>query len=87
MGPSSTIRANHNVYSVHSRLIGEMVEARLYADHVEIWYGQRQVERLARLRGEGKRHVEYRHIIDWLVRTPGAFENYVYRDERYPTRE
>jgi hypothetical protein len=28
------------------------------------------------LRGRGKHRVDYRHIIDWLVRKPGAFENY-----------
>src|SRR5437763_15652613 len=27
----------------------------------------------------------YRHIIDWLVRKPGAFENYRYREELFPT--
>ena len=27
----------------------------------------------------------YRHIIDWLVRKPGAFDNYRYRDELFPT--
>ena len=29
--------------------------------------------------------INYRHIIDWLVRKPGAFENYVYREELFPT--
>ena len=29
--------------------------------------------------------MDYRHIIDWLVRKPGAFENYRYRDELFPT--
>jgi len=29
--------------------------------------------------------VDYRHIIDWLVRKPGAFENYRYREELFPT--
>jgi hypothetical protein len=29
--------------------------------------------------------VDYRHIIDWLVRKPGALENYRYRDELFPT--
>lgn len=27
----------------------------------------------------------YRHIIDWLVRKPGAFENYLYREALFPT--
>jgi len=29
--------------------------------------------------------VDYRHIIDWLVRKPGALENYRYRDDLFPT--
>ena len=40
---------------------------------------------MPRLRGRGKHRVDYRHIIDWLVRKPGAFENYRYREELFPT--
>ena len=81
----SLIYVDRNVYSVPSRLIGEVVEARLTMDRVEIWYGQRKVAELPRLRGRRKHRVDYRHIIDWLVRKPGAFENYRYRDELFPT--
>ena len=81
----SLIYADRNVYSVPSRLIGEQVEVRLYMDRVEVWYGQRKLEEMPRLRGRQKRRVDYRHIIDWLVRKPGAFENYRYRDELFPT--
>jgi hypothetical protein len=70
---------------VHSRLIGEQVEARLSAETVEVWYAGQKVEQLPRLRGRGKHRVDYRHIIDWLVRKPGAFESYRYRDELFPT--
>jgi hypothetical protein len=85
VGPSSTIRVNHNVYSVDSRLIGERIQVRLFMDHLEIWYGQKRVDTLPRLRGEGKHAINYRHIIDSLVRKPGAFENYRYRDDLFPT--
>lgn len=85
VGRGSRIRVNHNVYSVDSRLIAERVEIRLHMEHVEVWYAQRCVERMPRLRGEGKHRIEYRHIIDWLVRKPGAFENYRYRDALFPT--
>jgi hypothetical protein len=61
------------------------VEARLYLDHVEVWYGQRKVEELPRLRGRGKHRIDYRHIIEWLVRKPGAFENYRYQEDLFPT--
>jgi hypothetical protein len=81
----SLIYADRNVYSVPSRLIGEQVEARLYMERVEIWYGQRKLEEMPRLRGRQKHRVDYRHIIDWLVRKPGAFENYRYREELFPT--
>jgi len=81
----STIRAGRNTYSVDSRLIGERVRVRLYCEHLEVWYAQRCVERIPRLRGEGKHHIQYRHIIGWLVRKPGAFENYRYREDLFPS--
>lgn len=81
----SVIYVDRNVYSVHSRLIGEPVEARLSAEILEVWYAGQMVEQLPRLRGRGKHRVDYRHIIDWLVRKPGAFDNYRYRDELFPT--
>ena len=81
----SIIYADRNAYSVNSRLIGEQVEARLNAETIEVWYAGRKVEEMPRLRGRGKHRVDYRHIIDWLVRKPGAFENYRYREELFPT--
>jgi hypothetical protein len=83
--PSSTIRVYNNVYSVDSRLIKETVQVRLYAEHLQVWYAQRLVDTIPRLRGDGKHRIEYRHIIDWLVRKPGAFENYRYREDLFPT--
>jgi hypothetical protein len=82
---ASLMHVDRNVYSVDSRLIGEQVEVRLYAEHLEVWYAQRLVERLPRLRGRNKHQVSYRHIIDWLVRKPGAFEQYRYREDLFPT--
>lgn len=82
---NSTIRVNHNTYSVNSRLIGEQVDIRLYRDHVEAWYAGVRVERMPRLRGEDRHFINYRHIIDWLVRKPGAFANYSYRDDLFPS--
>src|SRR5260370_26281907 len=63
----------------------EQVEAGLYMDRVEIWYGQKKVEEMPRLRGRRRHGGDYRHIIDWLVRKPGALENYRYRDDLFPT--
>ncbi len=85
VGPASTISVQNNTYSVHSRLIGEWVEVRLFAEHLELWYGQRPVEQFPRLRGRRQHRIDYRHVIDWLVRKPGAFANYRYRDDLFPT--
>jgi len=81
----SLIAVERNSYSVSSRLIGEIVEARVFANHVEVWYGGQKVEHLARLRGRTNYNVNYRHIIDWLVRKPGAFASYRYREHLFPT--
>ena len=85
MDSGSLIHVERNAYSVNSRLIGAQVEARSYLDHVEVWYGQKKVEDLPRLRGRGKHRIDYRHIIEWLIRKPGAFENYRYREDLFPT--
>lgn len=85
VGPHSTVRVQNNTYSVHSRLIGERVRVRLRPEQLEVWYGGCRVEVLPRMRGKGKHQIDYRHIIDWLVRKPGAFERYRYRDALFPT--
>jgi hypothetical protein len=81
----SMIRVACNSYSVDSRLIGEWVKVRLYAHFLEVWYGQRFIETLPRLKGKFHYRVCYRHIIDWLVRKPGAFENYRYKKDLFPS--
>ena len=82
---SSLIHVERNSYSVPSRLIGESVDVRMYVEHLEVWYGQQLVEHLPRLRGRDKYKVNYRHIIDWLVRKPGAFAQYRYRADLFPS--
>ncbi|KKM02917.1 hypothetical protein LCGC14_1779620 [marine sediment metagenome] len=85
VGRGGTIRLLHNTYSAHSRLVGETVKVRVYADKLEIWYAQRHIDTLPRLRGENGHYINYRHHIDRLVRKPGAFENYCYKDDMFPT--
>src|SRR5262249_48302614 len=85
VGPSSTIRVLKNTYSVPSRLIDETIQVRVQMEELEVGYGQRCLERLPRLRGQYQHRIHYRHVIDWLVRKPGAFANYRYRDDLFPT--
>jgi len=84
VGPSSTIRVNHNVYSVHSRLIGETVTVALHSNKIDLLYGGRIVDVFPRLAGNKKYRIDYRHIIDSLVKKPGAFKNYRYMQDLFP---
>ena len=81
----STIRVKANVYSVPARLIGEQVEVRIGAQTIGVWYAGELVQEMERLRGQAKHRIDYRHISAWLVRKPGAFARYVYREDLYPT--
>lgn len=81
----STIEIGKRFYSVPSRLIGTRVEARLRPDVIEVRYRGQLTETLPRLHGAPTARINYRHIIWSLVRKPGAFARYRYREELFPT--
>ena len=81
----STIQVAGRSYSVPSRLIDKEVQIRLYADWVEVYYKGHFVERMERVRGDGEVNVNYRHVINSLVRKPGAFARYRFREQLFPT--
>jgi len=80
----STIRIRNNTYSVPSRLRGERVRVRVYDDRLDVYYGGIRQMTTERLLGEGRHRIDYRHIIWSLVRKPGAFERYRYREALFP---
>lgn len=81
---NSTITVRHNLYSVPSQLIGERVEARVFAEHLQVWFGGSCLAQMPRLRGEGRQAINYRHVIHSLVRKPGAFAHYRYQQSLFP---
>jgi hypothetical protein len=81
----STIRVLHNTYSVPSRLIDQTVLVRLRAETLEVYLGVTHVLTLPRLQGRHQHYIDYRHIIWSLVRKPGAFAQYRFRDDLFPT--
>lgn len=82
---ASIIRVQHNVYSVPTGLIGRQVTVRLYEWHLEVYVGQKQVETMPRLVGQKKQQINYRHLIGTLLRKPGGFRNYRYREALFPS--
>ena len=81
----STIRIGSRVHSVPSRLIGHTVEARQHPSTVEVRYGGQVLCTMPRLRGAADHRIDYRHIIGSLVRKPGAFARYRFREELFPS--
>jgi hypothetical protein len=81
----SLIRVQKNVYSVPTSLIGHRVSVRIHEWHLDVYYQTNLVVTLPRLIGEKKHHVNYRHVIDSLIRKPGGFRDYRYRDDLFPS--
>src|SRR5215218_2571818 len=81
----STIRVAHRTYSVPAQLMGHTVEARVHPNVVEVRYRDQIVQTMPRLRKEDEHRIDYRHVIGWLVRKPGAFARYRYREDLYPS--
>jgi transposase len=79
----STITVCKAVYSVPSRLIGVELKALVLADAIKVYYGSKLVQEMPKLLAGGRK-INYRHLIASLVRKPGAFARYQYRDELFP---
>jgi hypothetical protein len=81
----STILVGNNTYSVPSRLIGTTLTVRLRAETVEAYVGTQLVCTMPRLSGRQQHRIQYQHVIWSLVRKPGAFAAYRYREDLFPT--
>ena len=85
VGRFSTIQVLRNTYSVPARLIGTTVLVRVRAEVLEVYRGPAHLLTMPRLLGHGQHRIDYRHVIWSLVRKPGAFAQYRYRDDLYPS--
>ena len=81
----SLIRVQKNSYSVPTSLIGHHVAVHIHEWHLEVYYQSQLMETLPRLLGKNQHRVNYRHVIDSLLRKPGGFRDYRYRDDLFPS--
>jgi hypothetical protein len=81
----STIRVRTHTDAVPSQLMGEYVDVPIMAAYLEVWHGAGLVERGPRLRGRNQYAINDRHVIDWLVRKPGAVAADRYQDAMVPS--
>jgi hypothetical protein len=80
----STIRVRRVAYSVPARFIGRRLRARVYEQYLEVYHGAEPVAQLPRPPGR-RAVIDYRHVIEALLRKPGAFARYHYREELFPS--
>lgn len=81
---SSLIRVLKKTYSVPTSLIGKEVTVHIQEWTVDVYYAGAWVERLPRSIGEQTHHINYRHMIDSLLRKPGGFRAYRFREALFP---
>ncbi len=81
----SLIRVKEKTYSVPTSLIGKMVTVYSHEWSLDIYYASQLVTSVPRLIGSERHQVNYRHVIDSLLRKPGGFRRYRYREDLFPT--
>ena len=83
-----TIIAKRVTYTVPSRLIGESLRVRIYERHLELFLGNDKTFELQRTFTKGGnsrgRNIDFRHVIESLVKKPQAFRHSVLRDDLLP---
>jgi hypothetical protein len=79
------VRVLGHTYSVPSGLVGKIATAWVGEWEVAVWYGGRCWATLPRLLARNAHRVDYRHVVDTLLRKPGGFRDYRYRDDLFPT--
>ena len=84
VGQNGILRVGSNGYSVPSGLKGKRTTVRVYEWYIEVWYANQRIETLPRVPGAHHYQINYRHVIDSLLRKPGGFRNYRYRDDLFP---
>lgn len=80
---ASTIRVRKVAYSVPARWIGAELKVEVYESQLKLYTGRELLMTLPRRRGTTVA-LDYRHVVDHLLRKPGAFERYRYREQMFP---
>lgn len=81
----SMIHVCSNSYSINSKYIGLTLNCFVKPNEIDVFYNNKKITTLPRLRGKGSHYVQYKDIIGSLLRKPGAFDNYKYKSSLYPT--
>jgi hypothetical protein len=72
-------------YSVPARWAGQKLRANLYEDRIEFLHDRVVVEVAERHHGDRGTYVNWRHLLEAMLRKPGAFRRYRYREHFFPS--
>lgn len=87
---TSTIVLKRVTYTVPSRLVGSRLMVHLFDSKLDLWCAGEHTLTLPRVfatKQQRVRSIDYRHVIDALVKKPRAFRYSLWRDELLPTNE
>jgi transposase len=84
---NSIITVKQNRYSIPSCFVGHRIQVRIFADDIQVWYACKLQFTMPRLIGKNQAYVDFRHVIDSLVRKPNAFANYRFHEHMFPSIE
>lgn len=87
---TSTIALKRVTYTVPSRLIGSRLTVHLFDDRLELWCAGQHTLTLPRRyasKQQRLRSIDYRHVIESLVKKPRAFRHAQWRDELLPNED
>ena len=82
---NSTIRVKKVTYSVPARWVGQELKVEIYERELHLYHGRERLLTVPRACGNRGSVIDWRHMIKALLRKPGAFERYRYRQEFYPS--
>ena len=81
VGNNSTIHVRKQSYSVPGRLIGVKLLAHIYENRIVLLVGAQEVAQLPLGAADRDAVIDFRHLIGHLLRKPGAFAGYRWREE------
>jgi hypothetical protein len=71
-------------YTVPSRLIHYQLKVYVYPDEIILFYGNKKLQTMPRMAPGSLAGINYRHLIDSLIRKPAAFAHYQYHEAFFP---
>lgn len=82
---NSTIRVKKVTYSVPARWVGQEVKVEVYEGRLKVYHGRELLLEMPRASGDRGVIIQWRHLIKPLLRKPGAFARYRWREEFFPS--